>query len=73
MAVVRPWRGKGIGTLHLEHCLNVAKQKQMQSLILHSNTKLATAIRMYRKYGFVEVALEPGLCERADIKMEKML
>jgi N-acetylglutamate synthase-like GNAT family acetyltransferase len=73
MAVNNEAQGHGIGTILLEHCLNVAKQKQITTLILYSNTKLQSAIHLYRKYGFEEIELESGLYERANIKMEKHL
>ena len=73
MAVSEKAQGHKIGTLLLEYCLNFAKQKQIKTLILYSNTKLESAIHLYRKYGFSEVELEKGLYERADIKMEKHL
>ena len=73
MAVSGKAQGHKIGTLLLEHCLSFAKQKQIKTLILYSNTKLESALHLYRKYGFSEVELEQGLYERADIKMEKNL
>jgi ribosomal protein S18 acetylase RimI-like enzyme len=73
MAVNDKAQGHGIGTILLEHCLNIAKQKQITTLILYSNTILQSAIHLYRKYGFEEVELESGLYERANIKMEKHL
>lgn len=73
MAVTEKAQGFGIGTLLLEHCLKIAGQIGVQRLILYSNTKLKQAIHLYRKYGFVEVELELGLYERANIKMEKRL
>jgi N-acetylglutamate synthase-like GNAT family acetyltransferase len=73
MAVTDKAQGHGIGTILLEHCLNVAKQKQIQTLILYSNTILVSAIHLYRKYGFEEIELESGLYERANIKMQKHL
>jgi ribosomal protein S18 acetylase RimI-like enzyme len=73
MAVTGRAQGKGIGTILLEHCITVARQLQMQKLILYSNKSLGSAIHLYRKYGFVEIELEEGLYERANIKMEKML
>ena len=73
MAVSEKAQGHKIGTLLLEYCLSFAKQKQIKTLILYSNTKLESAIHLYRKYGFSEVELEQGLYERADIKMEKHL
>ena len=73
MAVTTKAQGYKIGTLLLEHCLSIAKQKQIKKMILYSNTHLESAIHLYRKYGFVEVELEEGLYERANIKMEKYL
>ncbi|MCL7986392.1 GNAT family N-acetyltransferase [Sphingobacterium sp. lm-10] len=73
MAVSSAAQGYGIGTLLLEHAINVAKLEGANKLILYSNTKLETALRMYRKYGFEEMELEQGLYERADIKMGKTL
>lgn len=73
MAVSDKAQGVGIGTILLEHCVNVAKQKQIRTLILYSNTILQPAIHLYRKYGFEEIELESGLYERANIKMEKHL
>lgn len=73
MAVSGKAQGFGIGTLLLEHCLNFAREKGIQNIILYSNTILETAINLYRKYGFTEIELESGLYERADIKMEKMI
>lgn len=71
MAVKVKAQGLGIGTILLEQCIIVAKQKQLTTLILYSNTKLQSAIHIYRKYGFEEVELESGLYERANIKMVK--
>jgi ribosomal protein S18 acetylase RimI-like enzyme len=73
MAVSEKAQGYGIGTLLLEHCLAAAIQKQIPTLILYSNTILLSAIHLYKKYGFKEIALESGLYERANIKMEKHL
>ena len=73
MAVSGKAQGFGIGTLLLDHCLNFAREKGIQKIILYSNTMLETAINLYRKYGFTEIELESGLYERADIKMEKVI
>lgn len=71
LAVSDKAQGHGIGTILIEHCLNMAKQKQIKTLILYSNTTLQSAIHVFRKYGFEEVELESGVYERANIKMEK--
>ncbi len=73
MAVSEKSQGFRIGTLLLEHCIEFAKQEQIKTLILYSNTMLEPAIHLYRKYGFVEIPLEKGLYDRANIKMEKQL
>ena len=73
MAVTVNAQGYGIGTLLLEHSLNFAKENGIQKIILYSNTILETAINLYRKYGFVEIELESGLYQRANIKMEKTI
>ena len=71
LAVSDKAQGHGIGTILIEYCLNIAKQKQITTLILYSNTTLQSAIHLFRKYGFEEVELESGVYERANIKMEK--
>lgn len=71
LAVSDKAQGHGIGTILIEYCLNMAKQKQITTLILYSNTILQSAIHLFRKYGFEEVELESGVYERANIKMEK--
>lgn len=71
MAVAEAYQGNGVGKKLLGHCLEYAENKGIEKLILYSNTRLASALHLYRKYGFTETELEPGLYERADIKMEK--
>ena len=70
MAVSSHVRGEGIGTRLLEHCIRFARQQGIEKLILYSNTRLKSAIHLYQKYGFRKIALEKGLYERANIKME---
>jgi ribosomal protein S18 acetylase RimI-like enzyme len=73
MAVTDTIQGLGIGKKIMEHCLAVAKEEGIQKLILYSNRNLLPAIHLYEKYGFVEIALEDGVYERADIKMERII
>ena len=72
MAVTDGVQGLGIGKKLLDHCIQVANEQQMKKIILYSNRKLIPAIHLYEKYGFVEVPLEDGVYERADIKMERI-
>ncbi|WP_264564309.1 GNAT family N-acetyltransferase [Flavobacterium sp. N3904] len=73
MAVSDENQGLGIGKKLMEHCLTEAKQKGIQKLILYSNRKLKPAIHLYESFGFIEIPVEEGVYERADIKMEKVL
>lgn len=73
MAVSDKAQGLGIGNKLLVHCLAVAEERNIKRLFLYSNTKLLPAIHLYEKFGFVEISLEDGVYERADIKMEKLL
>jgi GNAT superfamily N-acetyltransferase len=73
MAVTEQAQGLGIGSVLLEHSLRVAKQSGIKKLIIYSNTKLRSAIHLYRKYGFEEIPLEAGHYDRANIKMELIL
>lgn len=73
MAVTDKVQGLGIGKVLLGHCFTVAKEKGIGKMILYSNRSLSPAIHLYRKYGFVEVPLEPGHYQRANIKMEVSL
>jgi N-acetylglutamate synthase-like GNAT family acetyltransferase len=73
MAVTDGIQGLGIGKKLMLHCINIAEEKGIKKLILYSNRKLLSAIHLYEKFGFVEIALEDGVYERADIKMEKSI
>ena len=71
MAVSKASRGKGIGQIMLKFCLEFAKQKGWEKLILYSNTSLENSIYIYKKFGFLEVPIEHNNpYERGNIKME---
>jgi ribosomal protein S18 acetylase RimI-like enzyme len=70
MAVHPEFRGRKIGQRLLQYCIEFSRNKNLESLILYSNTILENAIYLYRKYGFKELKLEPdNPYERANIKM----
>lgn len=73
MAVTEKAQGFGLGNILMRHCLQQARKLGIEKLVLYSNTKLAPAIHIYKKFGFGEVPLEPGHYERANIKMQKLL
>lgn len=71
MAVSPKHRGKRIGQQLMQHCIEFGKQHRFKKLLLYSNTKLENAIHIYRKYGFVEIPVEPeSPYVRSNIKME---
>lgn len=71
MAVNKKIRGQGVGQQLMKHCISFAQEQQLEKLILYSNTLLDNAIYIYKKWGFVEIALEEDSnYERANIKME---
>ena len=74
MAIHPNQRGKKFGNTLLEKTIRFAKKLKLDELILYSNRNLENAIHLYRKFGFVEEALEPDLpYKRADIKMRLKL
>ncbi len=71
MAVDEKVQGLRIGQKLLTYAVEFGKKKKWKKIILYSNTKLTTAIHIYKKYGFNEVVLEnPNPYMRSDIKME---
>ncbi|MEY4925805.1 MAG: hypothetical protein RI894_241 [Bacteroidota bacterium] len=73
MAVTEACQGHGIGKTLMEHCILAGKQLGAQKLILYSNTKLETAIALYKKYNFVEIPLKESNYVRSNIKMERYI
>lgn len=74
MAVDPKFQGLKIGQHLLTFAIEFAKKANWDKIILYSNTKLTHALYLYRKFGFVEIALEKELPYlRSDIKMELIL
>jgi DNA-binding MarR family transcriptional regulator/GNAT superfamily N-acetyltransferase len=74
MAVAREFRGAGIGDRLMKACIEYAERAGKTRLFLLSNTKLIPAIRLYRKFGFREIPLDPGVpYVRTNIAMELTL
>ena len=74
MAVSPAFRGRKIGDALMRASIDFARSKHAKSIILESNTKQEAAISLYRKYGFVEIPLDPNShFVRANIRMELAL
>ena len=71
MAVSPEYRGQSIGQKLMQHCIGFAKKNNISKLIIYSSKKLENAIYIYKKYGFIEIPVEPNCpYKRCDIKME---
>jgi ribosomal protein S18 acetylase RimI-like enzyme len=74
MAVSPKSRGRGIGDKLMQVCIDYGVKHGVKSIILESNTKQGAAIRLYRRFGFVEIPLDPDSpFVRANIRMELAL
>ena len=71
MSVTNNFRGQGISKLLMDACINTARKNNWERLFLYSNTILAPAIQLYRRYGFKQISLEQhSHYTRTNIKME---
>lgn len=74
MAVAPAARGRGLGDLLMEACVEFSRAAGAREVVIVSNTKLQPAIRLYEKHGFVRVPFEnDGRYARADIKLVRVL
>ena len=73
MTVDPDYRGKGISKILLDRCLEEAKKMHARMIFLYSNSQLKTALALYEKYGFRNVAVVNAPFLTADVKMELSL
>lgn len=73
MAVAEPIRGLGVGYLLGQHCIEKAAEMGSSRIYLESNTKLRSAINLYRKLGFKRLPLKESPYARCNIQMELIL
>jgi len=73
MFVAPEYRGKKYSGLLLEKCIAKAKERNASKLILFSNSKLQTAVRLYEKFSFKHVKVVDAPFVTADVKMELLL
>lgn len=74
MAVAPAARGRGLGDRLLLAAIAFAREAGAGRVFLVSNTRLAAALGLYRKHGFVEVPLDPAnRYSRANIQLELAL
>lgn len=68
------YTGTGAGSACLKACIEYAKEKKVEKVVIVSNRKCTHAVNLYRKNGFVEVPVdrEKFSFERADIAFEQI-
>ena len=70
MAVSPASRGLKIGQQLMQYCIDYVRSIGSDGLMLYSNTILENAFYIYRKYGFIEIPIEPNSpYVRSNIKM----
>lgn len=73
MTVSEAARGKGLGRLLLQRCVEKARALGASRLYLETNSSLAPALGLYRAMGFVEMEAQPSEYARCDVWMELRL
>lgn len=70
MGVAPEGQGKGIGYSLGKAILEKAKSLGAKKVVLFSSSKLESALHLYKKLGFQEVAMGCGQYGRCNVKME---
>lgn len=76
MAVADGYKGKGLGRMLMQACVDRAIAEGGTRLYLETNSALAPALSLYRSFGFKEMTgkkRRPGDYERVDVWMELKL
>lgn len=73
MAVTESAQGLGAGNALMEYCIAYSNERGKKRIFLYSNTKLAAAIHLYRKFGFTEIPMTGSSYVRTNIMMERIL
>ncbi len=71
MAVDPEWQRLGIGRRLLTRCVGYARRQGATRIVLTSNSRLAGALRLYRRFGFHDAPMPQGVpYATADVYME---
>ena len=74
MAVAKTKRGLGIGNQMMAFSIRFAEKHHWKKLFLYSSSLLDNSLHLYRKYGYVDIPIEPDCpYDRGDVKMELIL
>lgn len=69
LAVTERFQGFKIGNKLMEKCIQVANEEKTKEIILYTNHKLVSAIKLYEKYGFKHIPLINNKYLESDLKM----
>lgn len=67
------YTGTGAGSACLQACLDYARERRAEKIVIVSNRKCVQALHLYRKFGFAEVPADPEKFpfDRAGIAFEQ--
>lgn len=72
-AVIDRYKGVGIGSKLMQIGIDLCKQKNIETIVLESSSKLQNALKLYEKLGFEHIDVKETHFITADIKMELKL
>lgn len=69
------YTGTGAGSACLKACMDYAKEKHVEKVVIVTNKKCEHAVHLYKKFGFLEVPVDRNKFpyDRADIAFEQTL
>jgi ribosomal protein S18 acetylase RimI-like enzyme len=72
LLVVEEFRRRGIGTLLMEHAVNVAKERGARMLVLETQTCNVPAISFYLNFGFELIGFDAAAYSNEDISKKEV-
>ena len=73
LGVIDAYQGIGIGTELMLYCIELSKNIGAKKIILETNSKLESAVALYKKFNFKEIPISDMTYDMADFKMELSL
>jgi len=73
LAVTEKAKGRGIGSMLMDKCVETAKENGIETIVLYTNHILIPAIKLYEKFGFQKVPAKENKYLEGDVYMELTL
>ena len=72
MCVRKDFQGFGLSKILMDKAIEYAKNKKYSEITIYTNSELKTAIKLYKKYKFMEIALDSkhSYGKRADMQFK---